>query len=380
MTVDFSKSSLVGQAIGYAIASSGSRTALPLNAAYTYGSAGAAIAIRFNAMNTSGINKFYVFVDSVSGTAANVSLKCEIRNEHASTSTQPGSTVLKAAVTSSAVVSAGHWAEFDFSASPYVPAVGETLWAVIYNDAGAPATDFPSVIVSNALLAPWVSAMPQQYLTFSTTGGFSSAGSATQGRVCCVEYVNGYTDGHLITRSTATFFTSNQRERGIVIDGLDVATYVYALIYQASLSTSINGVKIYGPGSSSGTQAPGGTTYATYNLGSDTGQSRDRLIGSKIISPLLLAANSKYRVVFTFTANSQTPSVAQIESMADYTALGRVGMYGNALGYMTIDDGAGGWTDDKSIWGGIGLSISSYVPSSGGGLLVRQGMTGGFEE
>jgi hypothetical protein len=194
------------------------------------------------------------------------------------------------------------------------------------------------------------------------------------------EYVNGTTDGQTITRNTITFFANSTRERGIVIDGLDVAVYVYALVFTAGMSTAVTGVKIYGPGSASGTQAPGGIVYVSYNIGSDTGQSRDRAIGSKIITPLLLSANTKYRVVYTLNTSAQPTNVAQIESMSDYAALSRVGLYGNAIGYSTVDDGAGGWTDDKSAWGGIALSIASYMPPSAGGLLVRQGMEGGFDQ
>ncbi len=371
MTVNYALGGLTGQAVGYTNSASGARSSSALSAAYTYGSAGNVIGIRFNAIKASGIKKVYVFVDAVTGTAGNVVLKCEIRNEHTSTSTQPGSTLNKAGVTSTSTVSAGHWCEFDFSASPYVPAVGETIWLVLYNTAGAPATDFPSVLVANGIAMPPISLFPYQFQMYTTSNGFSSAGTVSQQRVCVVEYADGTIDGQPFTKSNAAFYSSNTRERGIVIDGLDVATYIYAFVFVAAMSANVSGIKIYGTGSAGGTQAPGGTALATYNLGSDTGQSRDRTIGSKVVTPILLSANTKYRVVFTYSANVAAPTILQIESASDFADTLLVGMYGNSIGYSTIDNGSGGWTDDKSAWGGIALAISSYSPAAGGCRLVN---------
>jgi hypothetical protein len=373
MALNYLNSNVYGQGLGLVTQSSGSRTATALSSAYTYGSAGNVLGIRYSALKASGIDKLYVYVDTVTGTAGNVSLRCEIRNEHTSLATQPGSSVLKAAVISS-TPSSGHWVVFDFSASPYVPAVGEVLWFVLYNAAAAPATDFPNLLSANAAAVPFVQNAPNQFRMYASTNGFSTAGTILQGRVAVVKHTDGTIQGCAFTRLNTGSFSSSTRERGIVIESLDLATWVYCLTYIANLAAPVSGVKIYGAGNAGGTQGPNtaitqGVNGWQFAMGSDSGQSRDRVIGTKIIAPILLAANTKYRVVFTYGSVNNSPTVYQIESASDFSDLTLAGAFGNGIGYSTVDDGAGGWTDDKSAWGGIALGVQSQVVPVGGPIL-----------
>lgn len=357
-------------------ATAAANTGTTLNAAYVAGVSGGAVGYRIMAKVASSIKKVYLFMDTKTGTAANLRMQGAVYSEKPSgTSPQawPSTTVRQAAVSGTFAASAAdrHWIEFDLSANSYTPAIGEILWFVGTNNAVAPGTDYPRIITTTGYQSAAVTSA--DLAMFTSTAGFSASGSGggLLRPVIIVEYADGTIDGNPITVLNSTFYSSNTRERGIVIDTLDSPVVVNGFYFTANANYS--GINVYGPGSTSGTAAPGGTTLQSYTLGS--APINDRTSGIRLVTPFTLSANSKYRVTLTFSGSAQAPTVGQIEGSTDFADCLLAGAFGNSIGYSTIDNGSGGWTDDKSAWGGITLQVHSHPAN---GLFRAPAMTGGF--
>jgi len=344
--------------------SSGTRTGFALNAFYVHGSSGNAWGMPFFATRASAIHAIYVHLDATTGTRANIVLQGDIYNEHGSSGTQPGSTLRDTTTTVTYPSSDDEWIKFDFSASPYTPSIGEILWFLATNEAMVPGTDYPSI------LNGWAGANSQSYMGGAlagrtTTVGFSSTGTVFTKRAFIVEYADGTVEGYPWTLANSGPF-SGTVERGIWVPPNPRQLVIAAIGSQSSVSSTINGWKIYADG-----VAPGGSVLGSGNFGSDTNQSRDEALGYKVLSsPVTIPVNTAFRFVYTMGSSWSGPRTFTIQGYSAYAAVFDALVDRGLLAFRTEDDGAGGWTDTKSHIPDLSLFAHDWPGSSGGGRAV----------
>ena len=290
---------------------SGGRTNVSLNSAYVHGTSGAAMAIRYQARSVDPITDFYVMADTAVGNSSNITLGCNLYNEHATSATQPGSTV-RASATNAAygIAAPPKWIRFVFP-TPYTPAIGETLFFVVRNAAVAPTVDYPGILASfNA--APAYTNLQGNQGHFSTTGGFAAAGTS-QTRVPFVVVQGGKSYGYAASILNAAVFASSTALRGFQIEppvNIEVCGWQTAIA-----NTNMVNLRIY-----DNTVPPSGSPLYSFALGTQTNQNRDELIGAKYWPPVILTGGTTYNVV-TSWATANTIGGATIEDYASFPAV-----------------------------------------------------------
>ena len=358
--------------VGQNRSASGSRTNVGLNAAYVHVTSGPAVAVRYMCQTADTIDELYIFLDTIGGTRGNISMECTIYNE--STQTRPSTTARD--VSTACAIPAGddQWVKFTFG-TPYTPAVGEILWLVCYNTAGAPATDFPNIMTATTTFpsGPVAAGGIGVASGYSVTAGFSANGTAQLEMPFVIKQGSNYF-GSPFTQNAATFYTNNQLKRGIsftlpvpmVFMGVEISTGAAAYDKFQIFDSSTG---------------PGGSALHEYDLDSDTNEVTGEVCGGKVFNAAITLAAGSYKAVVTYASNSQSPNVLQIEDYASFSAMFDAlvdqDMFQNCP--SVIDDGAGGWTTDKSVSPGILLLLDS-IPAVAGGGAVRSpvGMTGGL--
>jgi hypothetical protein len=334
---------------------SGSRGNLALDAAYVHGVSGDAIAVRYSCPTADPINELYVFLDANGGTLGNITMACDIYNEHATTISQPGSTLRNSSTATVMPDAVDKWIKFTFG-TPYTPSVGEIIWLIIRNTSASPTVDFPQLMTTNTVIlgrpAGW-----GWTECYQTGVGFSSAGASLSQEMPFIVKQGIKYFGHPYTQITASYHASNMLKRGIV--------------FTITGSVKIFGVEFTGIVAYSGFEifdnatGPGGVPLHTFALGSDANQSRDEVIGAKIFNlPITLPAGT-YKAVLTFAATSPQPYTAQIEDYASYSSVFDELADGFNVCHGCIDNGAGGWTIEKNATKAIMLLIDEFVASSG---------------
>lgn len=338
--------------VNHMIVSSGARANVPLNAAYVHGVSGPSAAIRYQARSLDPITEFYVFMDAHGGTLGNISMQCDIYNEHASSVTQPGSTLRDSSTACAMPAADDMWIKFTFG-TPYTPsAVGEVLWFVPYNTAAAPTVDFPNIMTStNSNLNP---VGISHGFGYTATAGFSAAGTTVSKMPFALKQ-GAESYGRAFTQSSAAFYASNQLKRGIRFTPPVDISVVGAFFFGPAVT--LDGIAIFADGT-----APGGAALHTFSLDSDANLQRSELIGSRIWAPITLSGGVTYKAVVTFDANATSPSVNQIEDYASYAAFFD-DMYDDfVMCGSCIDDGASGWTLSKAACPQLALIIEEYLP------------------
>jgi hypothetical protein len=346
--------------IGTNYSTSGARTTLPLNAAYVNGTSGVGMAIRYQPRTSAAINEAYFFMNSMSGTLANLSVQAIIYNERSALAAQPGTTVRATSTAFTAPVpgTGVGWLKVTFG-TPYTPAIGESLWIILTNTATAPTVDYPNILTGPNT----VTGRSNNLVGYSTLNGFSTAGTSQTKMPCIITIGSGYA-GSPITQFTATFYTSNTLKRGIVVTPISNMTFD---IWQTSgASTVLTGIQVF-----LAPAGPGTTPLYSYTLGTDTNATTDRVFGSKILNPALqLLAGNTYYVVNTFSAVTTTPSGGQIEDYASYSSIFDYLTDGISNCGSVIDNGSGGWTVSNSYIPGITLTPSDLPAGSRGGSFI----------
>lgn len=292
-----------------------------LDSAFTFNSAGDALAIRFVAPKTETLTDIYVFMDGINGTPATMTV--QLRNY--SSNTLPGGT-LHASTTASFPASGSKWVKATFG-TPYTLQAGTVYFLVIADAAGSAGTYaspcYRGAMNSNDRL---------YYLAegVSTTNGFFSAGTAL---ACVPPFMLKFGDGtyYGMPFTDNVNYTSNTRERGFLITpGCDL--WLNGVVF--TQASQISGFKVY-----DADEAPGGTALATMTFGAGSGAS-----GAALWTPQLLPRGYPRRCVFTFGSNSTAPVYFVIEDFASFPELANV-VFGDGAIQGTIDNGAGGWTD-----------------------------------
>lgn len=354
----------VGSMLNQIGASSGSRTNTSINASFSPGVSGTSVACRYVCPTTSPIVAVYWMADTTTGTYGNITMQCLVVNENSTQAARCGTTTRETSTSTTMPGAADQWSK-TILAGTYTPAVGEVLWLCLKNNSAAPATDYVNVL-NNGILGP--TAAPNRLRAFagySTTGGFVANGTLLTCLPFVVEHANGDVYGVPFTTVSSAYYTSNTRKRGIYIPPQPtVRTYTGAGFTAAA---ALNGLQLFDSAT-----GPGGSALQSWNLGSDSNENSDELIGYKWFdTPVVLAANTAYRFVCTFASNAQVPQVWQIQDYSRYSSIFDK-FYSTDRGdlcYSTIDNGAGGWTDDRAISPCIGLVESSapYRPVVIGG-------------
>lgn len=360
--------------IGASLASTGSRTALSLNAAYVNGTSGPAVAVRYMAQTTDTIDEFYIFLDTITGTRGNITMEAAIFNENAA-ATQTGSTGRD--TSTATVMPAGDdmWIKFTFG-TPYTPTVGEILWIVAYNTASAPTTDYPQILGATTApeAGPGLGGGDFAARPHSTTNGFSSAGTARTKMPYVIKQGSNYF-GNPFTQTNAAPYTSNQLERGIQFTPTeDVVVSSFA---NGSTSPNFALARILADAT-----APGGSALNEYDLDSDANETTNDLCQAKVFdAAVTLSGGTTYKLTVTFSSNTASPQAAQIEDYASYSAMFDTLRAEDVLRtpWSVIDNGAGGWTTNKALWPQLALGIRDFPAIAGGGSLLRPvGLGGGL--
>lgn len=345
--------------VGRLFEQAGSRTATNLNSAFVNATSGAAIAIRFMAHTTDPIDELYVFLDSNGGTLGSVTMAAEIFNE-GSNAARPGTTSRDTSTTTTMPGAVDKWIKFEF-ATPYTPAVGEILWLVIYNTSGTPGTDYPGILAAtNIAIGPAVSSTGI-FAAFQTTNGFTTDGTSI-GELPWVVKAGSTYYGQPFTQINSTYYTSNTRQRGIVITPTEDVS-VNGVSFKNGVS-NYNELKIYADAT-----APGGSAISTHDLDSDANETTGDICGGKTFAAETLTGGSTYKAALTFSSSSQSPWVVQTEDYSSYSSVFDALRAQDTINvpWSAIDDGASGWTIDKAVSPLIMLHIDDNPAQAGGG-------------
>ena len=357
--------------VGHHNAGSGARANVLLNAAFVNAASGAAIAVRYMAMTADPIDELYVFMDAFAGTLGNITMAAEIFNERAALPARPGATSRDTSTATAMPAAADQWIKFTFG-TPYTPAVGEILWLVAYNTAAAPATDYPQIMsATTGSIADPGGVGPM--MGYSTADGFTTNGTLQPETPFIVKQGSSYF-GQPFTQRNPSPYTSNSLERGMQIT-LDEDVVVVGALFDSIVAFA--SLRILADAT-----APGGAALNSYDLSGVANQTTQDYCGGLIFpTPVTLSGGTTYKVTLTFSANTQLPVGLQIEDYASFAT-----MFDTLRGYDTmilswsvLDDGAGGWTINKSLVPMIKLIVQSFPAIvGGGGMIVHPGMSGGF--
>lgn len=316
------------------------KTGFALNSAYVYNSAGACLTYRFVAPVSGYLTTIYFFVTAITGTPGVTTV--ELRNLFSST--KPGSTVHATQTVSPGTV-ANKWITCTFS-SPYSVVQG-TPYFICFADAGWTTGNTVTIIdISGFGRLP---ATINTLASYTSSDGFATSTNVNQVPACVLKFADGTIFGNPFT-SGGTAYTSNTRERGIKITGLEEDVILTGAVWQ-NTSGNISGLKIYRGEST----APGGTADLTLSFVAGVGGS-----GEVKFAPFTLLKNTVYRVVLTFSAGATSPQYVSIE---DYATIGadllNAGIAsGGVIG--TIDSGSGAWTEAGDTFPAMALILSRF--------------------
>ncbi|MBL8880648.1 MAG: hypothetical protein JNG88_16165 [Phycisphaerales bacterium] len=295
-----------------------------LTSAYTFNSAGPAIAARMIAPETGTITDVYVFVDVLFGSPGNLLL--EVRGPHG--------TITSASLLGSkqfAGIGNDKWSKVTLD-TPVAVTAGEIYWIIV----GAVTADGSN----NNVLLPKTVVYPNDLLArlfngYTTTNGF--VGSTNQGfppaLVC--KFASGEYCGCPYTDTGS--YTSNTDHKGLLIGPLSDDVIVSGALW-SSPSSTFSGLRIY-----EGSQLPNATpSVLSMTFGNGVGAA-----GAVMFTPVRLARGKSYRAVMTFSGSSAGQGYYIINGQADWPELGTaVGMAGGAICSTRGASGGLSWTDE----------------------------------
>jgi len=310
---------------------------LSLNAAYTFGSAGNVLVVRFTAPAAVTLTDLYAYCFTTIGTIGNVQAKAELR-------TISGTTIDSTLIaTSGAGTVAGtpRWMCMTFSSPPTLTA-GQSYALVIYNSAASPTVDAPGIQYQGGPVGD-----ANNFIIYSSVNGGSTL-TVRGASPMVVKLGDGSVLGNAFNTASVSY-TSNTRERGIYLPAPDVSMVLDAVTIVSN--ASVNGLKIYkgstAPGSSPGTgellvsMTPGAGCFNGLNF--------------------TLAAGQDYRIVFTFSGNSNAPTYSIATDLNRFADLALAMPWG----YDTIDNGSGGWTNNTDRLPKMNLYFKQLIAAGG---------------
>jgi hypothetical protein len=296
---------------------------LSLSDAYTYGSAGRAIAGRFVAPRSATLNSIYFFVTGYGGTAANVTtINVEFRND---ANGKPGTTV-HASGTVDPGATAGWKALTGLS---YAFTENTVYWPVIA-DADTNGVDYATVLRNIGAGQDVI-----RYVASQTTDGFATNGAVTsQLSTIVLACSDQRAYGQPLTAAPAS--TNNSTRRGFYLSttGIPGDMRLYGLLYAtASSITAVSGIEVWTHNSGpTGTPSATGTTRLLH-----IGFITNSICGYTLSAPYRLLGKTPARVVYTFSAASSTINRLQIGTGVD-----------NNLRNARVGGGQWWWTQENT--------------------------------
>ena len=320
-----------------------------LSSAYTYGSAGAALGVRFLAVADTILSVVYVYIPVISGDY--VTLKLEIRNS--SNTLKPGSTLLTSETFSPVI----GWNTITLLSPPSL--IKGDLYFLVFGDSDGDASNNASVLFRGGIKSTEIY---PAFAPVTSSDGFATNGTLqTNNWVGVLKFGNGDLLGDPFTG--VSNYTSTTLERGLYITGLDTNIGVQGIVVDSADAANIESVKIY-----SGSTAPGGTALLTQALTSE-----EQRVGVILFNYLFLA-NTSYRIVFSFTSATTDPERYEIEGIPPTDVLNS-GFF-DGLVYNTINNGVGGWTNSQYLFPQMDLLVGFVTSFS---IIADEGISGGDE-
>lgn len=345
-----------------ALALSGSRANVPLNAAYVHLTSGAAFGVLFAAGSASGLSTCRIFIDATTGTRGNISMRARLYQATGSGG-QPTATLIDTASAITYPAADDRWITANF-ASPPALSPGLFYMVVWDNTASAPATDFPSIL--SGTNHAYTSQTVLGSLIRSTVNGFSSAGTAQLEAPHILTFANGLNIGQPFTQRLA-FFNANTLARGIWFPN---ALKNYELNY-VICNLVASELRIY-----RSDQLPADTPIYSRTFTADERISQV----AQLSPPVTLTGSTDFYVTQTSVSASTEPGCGQVE---DYASISAVidDMFSGNLGHCrgVQDNGSNGWTLSPAVCPAIWLQSSGAIGGGGGGgLLLPRPMNGGY--
>lgn len=308
-----------------------SQTTIALDSAYTYGSAGDAVAGRINMPATKTVNNAYFFIASYTGTAANVNdIRFEIRDH---STNKPGTNLSASAIVDPA--SATGWITVSGLSSALTQ---DTIYWPIVADNDGNGTDFATVVRNVSQ-----DTNPQLYFysSYSATDGF--AGTPTGGgaqSAIILNFSDGTSVGYPFSASAAS--TSGTNRRGFrLASGFTETISVLGMTSSQSLATAASGIELW-----AGTNGPSGSADASGAVEVYDTTTTLATRGMLFTSPQTLAKATAYRIVFTYGSASNTPSKFRIGTGANANI--RAAMIGGGDIYWAEASGTTDWSNDST--------------------------------
>ena len=336
------------------------RTTLALNSAYTYSSAGAGLAINFNAPKSGNLTDVYVYSSALTGTPASITIGIELRN--ATTAGTIGLTQ-HAVQTATITATANKWTRITFG-TPYSVTVGLYYAITVYNASGAPTIDYPTIVTGSAFPRDDTGAT----ISKTTTNGFST-GSNLSNSPCFVGVIAGTPFG-LPYSSSMTNSTSSTNERGLVFTSPAVAVKAFGASWNSAGNFVNTGLKLL-----KGATLPNATP-GTGELAIDitTVLQNDFVF----ITETTLDASSIYRLVADPVASSTArPQYIEIEDYAAFADVQAAALY-NGAAYYTEQSGSA-FVDYPERFPVMMLLLSEIVAGGSGGMIGGGNLSGGFQ-
>jgi hypothetical protein len=353
--------------IGAGGVSSGTRANTPLNAAYNHLVSGPAVGYRFRAQKAGALQECYAFLDTTTGTRANISLRCRLYiDNNSGGATRPGNTLVATATNAALPASDDRWIRWEFPTLPILT-FDENYWIVIDNLAAVPATDFPGIL--SGVSFRQLGRLPNSETIlngYSTTNGYTTSGSSAHPGL--VYLVDGEAYGNPFTLVSSAY-TSNQLRHGALFSN-DLARFRYWTFQADGATASTNLFEVHDP-----LLAPGSGIIHSSVIPI---AAVDTTGGMQFLPLLEVSGSGEFIVSVRSTVNTTGPSCFVIEGYSDYPAVFNQ-FFDNFTTPRAIQEAAGVWAIIPGAAARISLPASEFR-SSGGSIWLPRNMAGGFTE
>lgn len=358
-----------GTAIMVAGGASVTSATQPLNSAYTYGSAGAAMFTTFQARESANLTDFWIRVSSYTGTWGSTDGKIKVEIREGLNGTGIPGTTLTASFDVTLDGSTTGWIK---KSGLSISLTAGKIYCIVIGDPDGGGTNYVTVVAgygSSLVVVPMVSDSAVR----TTTNGFSTAASGGTPAMCYVAKIG----SQLICGSgydTRATTASSTNERGLRFQVPEKCTLIgVRWPTDGAAAFGSHAFKLY-----SGSTNPGGSTVKTWASVASTLASGTTPLPSTYMFPSAdwvdLDAGTTYRMVFDPASNQTVPRKSTVGGSPDADVKAALGG-GNGQWYWTEESG-GAWSDDAA-------SYPEFTPilvpaTAAGSLLVNPGMDGGM--
>lgn len=348
------------------LATSITQSTLALDSAYTFNSAGDAIAHRYASAVNKTLSSVYYYITARAGTTGTLSLSC--RRNTTALSPVTGATQIGTTQTVTPSTTVSRWNQYSWSlADVGGHATDRYVWFCIGHPSGSAGNSW-TILKHNT-----TGGNRMQYPdanSFSSTAGFASAiTNDTAFSTLVLVFSDGSAVGSPWTTTTGT--NANTVQQGLRIDGLTASLVIHGWrgTVQSGGPTAFYIWEGTG-GPSAGTDLLSGVTVHTIAAASAPDY-------NFFASPVTLAAATQYR--FTAEASSYGVLRFQLGTLASGSASDlMLAVQGGGNWYYTTESG-GAWSDTTTEWPAMELIIEDQgAPGAGGGGGLRAAGRGGL--